>query len=151
MSCAVPPELAIIMGEWRGEDIYFKLDEYGTVECNDQVYEDTLYGVIGFRDSFMGGEPDVDGKEVLSCYIGRLTEGDEGGNQVPDVYYNYTVRKIEPIVDPFFYWLEVYYFNLCGIDEVEGVAMSSYQMIDENGMTVMGDLIWPFEANRARR
>jgi hypothetical protein len=54
-------------------------------------------------------------------------------------------------VDPFFYWLEVYYFNLCGIDEVEGVAMSSYQMIDENGMTVMGDLIWPFEANRARR
>ena len=161
--CAIPPELAIIMGEWKGEDIYFKLDEYGDVECNGGVYEDVLYGVFAFRDRFIDpidGEIDeVDGTidvmegeyEILGCYVGRLAEGDEGDyTPFPVENMNYTVDKIMPIVDPYLHWSEFYYFNLVSLDSIEGYVISNAEWIDEDGQVLLGESIYPFTAHRVR-
>jgi hypothetical protein len=155
MSCAVPPELAIIMGEWRGEDIYFKLDEYGDVECDDRPWhEDVLYGFLSFRKRFMDGVGEELFCEDSAYWLGELTEG-MGCDQVPlfgtpDECYRYVVHEMRPHLEDI-KGSKSYYFNFVGIDKIEGRAVEFSEWEDEDGLIWIGESSWQFTANRVRR
>jgi len=141
-SCAVPPELAIIMGEWRGEEsdgtiVYFKLTEYGDIECDDRPWhENVLYGFLSFRDRFMDGEEDELLCEDSTYYTCELS----GDLNLPAYYATAYPSQGS------------YYFDLVSLDTIKGygpVRGGCYE--DEDGQMICTDVVYQFTANRVRR
>ena len=158
-ACAVPPELALIMGEWTEEsgydEVHFVLDECGSLvmHCeydNDSFipYDDVLFGE--WRDEKTYSIP-----ERYTSYVGLLTDDVTTHDPMYDAdEYKYYVSVFECPIDPLgtgiVSWMEEYYFNLVSINEIEGMVMVMYEidLILGDGMVILGDWARPFTAYR---
>lgn len=126
LSCAIPVDLAVIRGEWKGDNVYFSLDSYAEEE-------DVLYGC-----------------NISTYYIGELA-GSEGCEQVFGTCYKYVVRTYPDLPDEVLSYSESYYFNLNCFNSIEGYATIVSERIGENGEIELSDFSWLFNANRTGR